>query len=210
LERCYLSAGAWLARFHERVGGAHEEPLDKPRLRSLADSAFDALELAAARHLQTAPLRAALRNRIDALAAPWDRVAGLHGDFMSANILLTADERIAVLDTHRARSGSIYEDIARLATDLATLRLQVLSQGLAYRKCAVERCAGSLLRGYFGDRPPDHPLLSVHCALAVVRKWAFDEERLANARGLPPGADRALAALVGRFLRRQILEWLAR
>ncbi len=60
VEHAYRSAGMWLARFHDCVGAAHEEPLDRPRLRRLADAAVDRLDRAAAGRQETASLRRAL------------------------------------------------------------------------------------------------------------------------------------------------------
>jgi aminoglycoside phosphotransferase (APT) family kinase protein len=209
VERAYRSAGRWLARFHDCVGAAHPEPLDTQRLHRLAEAAVDRLDRAAAGRQETASLRRAIGESIDALASASDRVACLHGDFRSAHILLAPDARLAVLDSYRAAPGSVYEEVARLATDLSTLGPQALSHGLAYRERDVRRCVDAHLRGYFGDRPPDRALLAVHCGLAVLRKWADDEERLAAAR-LPRVAGRALSWWIGRWHRRRLLAGLER
>lgn len=209
VERAYRAAGKWLARFHDCVGAAHEEPLDRPRLRRLADAAVDRLDRAAAGRQETASLRRGLGESIEPLASASDRVAHLHGDFRSAHVILTSDARVSVLDSYRTAPGSVYEEVARLPVDLSSGGPQVLSHGLAYRGRDVRRCVDAHLRGYFGDRPPDRALLAVHCGLAVLRKWADDEERLAAAR-LPRVAGRALSWWIGRFHRRQLLAWLER
>ncbi len=210
LERGYHRAGSWLALFHDRLGGAEDRQLDRAQLREAAAEVLGDLERASARQVETASLREALDGHIDALSATCDRVAVLHGDFAPRNMLLGTDGRIAAVDTRRTVSGSVYADVASMATDLSTVPLQVLTHGAAYRETIVRRCTGALLRGYFGARPYDPQLLAIHCGLSIIlHRWIYYEERMARRR-LPAAARRALAAWVRRYLRRLLLEWLAR
>lgn len=202
LTRIFYSAGRWLASFHENLGNARDTALDAIALRRGANDAIDSLRMAAGESLELESIREALQDSIERLQPTTDRTTVLHGDFSPANILVTPDERVVVLDTHRAASGSAYEDLARLAMDLPTRKQQVLSRGHYYPKAGVYACQSALIRGYWGAHEPDRALAAYHCALAVVRKWRLDEFRISHAGRLPKRARREVAAWIRPYFRR--------
>lgn len=209
LSRVFFAAGRWLSHFHERLDGIREAPVDVARLEKNTEQTLDALNEVCRGDLDLGSLRDRLRNAARTLSGRTDRVATLHGDFMAANILITLREQVVVLDTHRAETGSVHEDLSRLAMDLPTLKQQVLSHGLFYKEEGLQACRDALHRGYFGESATEPSLVALHDVLAIVRKWCFHEVRLAQSRRLPSAVRRRLESWLRPYFRRMIVERLA-
>jgi Ser/Thr protein kinase RdoA (MazF antagonist) len=101
----------------------------------------------------------------------------LHRDFNCANVLVSQDGRIGVLDFHFVR-GPIYIDIAKILTDIQTYYLQAFSQGLFINSKLMNKFHQSVLNGYFGDEELNTRALNLYSVFAILEKWEADEEKL--------------------------------
>jgi hypothetical protein len=117
-------------------------------------------------------------------------VGAAHGDFNLANVLVTRDGRVAVLDPNLV-PGPLLADAAKLLTDLRMRRSRVLTFGLLGRK-GLAAAEAAFLEGY---GPADRSLLAFLRAVATVRRGLEMEERL-------PARPAALRRLAGWVLRR--------
>lgn len=184
------AAGRWLRLFHDRVGAAAEAPF--PAGRFLADLEQLAADSSAWPHLLRRYHEVA-RVAAAALEGVPVRTGLLHGDFNLSNVLVTADRRVAVIDTNRAE-GPTALDLARLITDLRTHRGRALTFGLRPPSSAVREWQAAFLEGY-GD-PPDPALPAVRAA-AVTERWADIEARIA---ALSPVSPEGIGLRVARRL----------
>lgn len=164
-------AGRALRLYHDSVAGAVEAAFDGEGLG--ADLEGEAARLGAG----GSPWRAVLASL--ALQARGHHggpavVGAAHGDFNLANVLVTGDGRVAILDPNLV-SGPLLADAAKLLTDLRMVRWRVLSLGLLGRRgsTAAER---AFLEGY---GQADASLLGFLRAVATVRRGLEMEQRLA-------------------------------
>jgi len=96
----------------------------------------------------------------------------LHGDLSLGNVLVTIDDRVAVIDPNRY-PGRLAVDPAHLLTEARLGRRQLAGAGLTRRAGVVERWTDALLEGYPGLDPD---LVAYERAAATVRRWASLEE----------------------------------
>lgn len=199
IESAFERAAGWLGTFHERLGDRRPEYFPVEEARTEITQALDRLASAASRQIDLEPLRQAFAHVLDTLRGSTVPTATLHGDFYSSNILLTASGQVGAFDTKRLARGPVYVDLAALITDPVTRKIQVLSQGLFIRDQWLEGCQAATLRGYFGPEAWDRRALDLYCGLAVVRKWALDEEMMAVTSGLRRLAAYLAAPWVRRY-----------
>jgi aminoglycoside phosphotransferase (APT) family kinase protein len=117
------------------------------------------------------------------------RLGAAHGDFNLANLLVTGDGRVAVLDPNLV-PGALLADAAKFLTDLRMRRARALTLGLLGRRGLAE-AESAFLEGY---GPADASLLGFLGAVAAVRRGLEVERRLAAW----PASLRRLAAPVLR------------
>ena len=156
--RLFARLGRWLRLFHD-VGEAGSEPFSVedemvrwtvPGDRSFPEAVLDR-GIEAARQLSdsTFPVRT------------------LHGDLSLENILITPDERVAVVDPNRRR-GRPSRDIARLGAELRLGRSQWVTRGVLRSDDAIEGWLVELIGGY-GD--VDRRILSFDLAAEALSRW---------------------------------------
>jgi len=181
-------AGRWLRLYHEKAAGASAGHFDGAAAAGeLQDLA--ARQAAAHPSLQKA-LEALAREARDRDGAP--AVVGLtHGDFNLANVLVTADGRVAALDPNLV-PGPVLADVAKLLADLRLRRARLLTGGRVGNR-GVKVAEAAFLEGY---GPTDAGLLGFLRGVATVRRWVEMEEHLA---GLPGPLRRAAAAAVRSY-----------
>ena len=188
-ESSLAAAGRWLHRFHTEVGGAHSGSLDARDLATRLVEAAGALPNASGVTAAAATIAA----RAESLQGAEVTLAALHGDFNLSNVLVDAEGRVAVLDPN-LEEGPVFEDAAKLLTDLRARRTRALTRGVVgSRHLAVRERA--FLAGY---RMDDGPLLRFFRAAATVRRWIEAEERIVAAPRLSPV--RTAGVLVRRHL----------
>jgi hypothetical protein len=178
-------AGRALRLYHDRVAGA------APGLWDGAASAAE-LEKAAARGL-------APRGPLPALAGEARKrhgstviVGDAHGDFNLANVLVTSDGRVAVLDPNLV-PGPLLADAAKLLTGLRMRRERSLTLGLLGRR-GLRTAESAFLDGY---GPVDGDLLRLLRALATVSRGGEMAESLADR---PKMVRRAAEAVLRRYV----------
>lgn len=163
-------AGRGLRLYHDRVAGAAPGRLDGAALAAeLERSAGTAVR----RPLQDA-LTALARQARERDGAP-AVVGAAHGDFNLANVLVTGDDRVAVLDPNLV-PGPVLQDAAKLLTDLGMRRARAVTAGRLGRR-GLARAEASFLEGY---GPADAGLLSFLRAVATVRRGLEMEQSLAG------------------------------
>jgi hypothetical protein len=192
----FAAAGRWLRLFHDRVGGALEAPFPVGwfvgHLDGLAAGAGRWPDLLRRYH-------GVARAAVEALEGTPVRAGGLHGDFNLSNVLVTADRRVAGIDTNRGE-GPVAVDLARLITDLRTHKGRALTFGLRPPSSAVRQWQGAFLDGY---GYPDDPALPAVRAVAVTERWAEIEHRIASLS--PVSAEGVGLRIARRLMMREVL-----
>lgn len=192
----FAAAGRWLRLFHDRVGRAREAPF--PAGRFIAD--LDGLAVGGRRWPDLLRrYHQVARAAVEALDGTPVRAGGLHGDFNLSNVLVTADRRVAGIDTNRAE-GPVAVDLARFITDLRTHKGRALTFGLRPPSSAVRQWQGAFLAGY-GD--PADPTLPAVRAVAVTQRWGEIEERIASLS--PVSAEGVGLRIARRLMMREVL-----
>lgn len=167
----FRRAGRWLKAFHSIAGHALVPfgPAEAEDIERIAGTPGRSSALARAAEAVAATARA-LADRPVATGV-------LHGDFSMRNVLVTIDNRVAVVDPNRYR-GRNTRDAAHLLTEARLGRRQLATSGVMQRRARVEEWADAMRDGY-PDLDP--VVLSYERAAAAIRKWEELENRL---RGL--------------------------
>lgn len=157
LEAAFHNIGLWLRTFHNLPGLEHTQERSASREEFIAGTARLVAYAAAAR----APrwLIELGDQLLDEAEHMPDRLPlGLaHGDFAPRNVVLSATNRITVLDTMARWRAPIYEDIALL---LLSLRLTRGVRALwSPNSPVLARWSEAFLSGYFGDTDYGWPIL---------------------------------------------------
>jgi hypothetical protein len=197
------AAGRWLRRFHDELGEGELRPVDVPAVRLEVAEQLDRLESVLGARAGVGSLREAFDGALAACEGRTTCVATLHGDCNAVNVIVTADLRVAALDMNEDVRGPVWRDVAGLAADLLTRKALVLPYALLGRRQRLLGWAAAVPRAYAGDEGVDQELLALWTALAVVRKWAQDEQA---SSGSP--VSRLLARRTRRYYRRLATELL--
>lgn len=140
-EQWFEALGRWLARYHglgDVAVAGFPGDAEAGRWEELSGSVPGQ-----GRWLRRA---AAAARRLDGVPT---RVATLHGDLTMSNVLVTADDRVAVIDPNRNR-GRVEEDAARVLTEASLGRGQLLTLGATRPRSVVSGWAAALCRGHGG------------------------------------------------------------
>jgi len=175
IEDLLNSAGRWLRIFHEKLGNMQEGPFFDNPIREAMEKNLETIETTS--QLDFSSLRKKLDTAQDELKDNMITHGLLHRDFNCANVLVSNDGRIGVLDFHFVR-GPIYIDIAKILTDIQTYSLQSFSQGNFISSRLMARFHQSVLNGYFGDEELNSKALNLYSVFAILEKWQADEEKL--------------------------------
>jgi streptomycin 6-kinase len=181
--------GRWLRVFHA-TSDQQLVPFEADEVERLAAAGHRGGALGDA----IAAVAAVARNRSGRPVS----VGVLHGDLSLRNVLVTIDDRVAVIDPNRYR-GRIVGDAAHLLTEVRLGRRQLITSGALRPRSRVEQWAEAIIDGY---PETDAGLLAFERALAAVRRWAEVEERtkgIARLALLP--ARRLFRSEVGALLR---------
>lgn len=157
----FRRAGRWLSLFHG-IGGRSPRPFQ----------AHETIDEAIATDGSLADLASTVIDAVRTLAYRPSLEVVIHGDFTTANILVTIDDRVAVVGPER-RPGRPTEDVADLLTELRFADGGTF--GVARRRSTVESWAQGVLDGYPGLDPA---VLVCDRAIAILRLWSAREERL--------------------------------
>jgi hypothetical protein len=186
---CYRS-GRWLRVYHEQLGQLHAGPFFSDNIHNIIERNLQFIQTSS--HFDLTSLRKTLdqtRVKSKYLTLPHGL---LHWNFDCANILISTDNRVGVLDSHFIE-GPIYVDITKIMTDLQTYSLQTLSYGWFIRAGMINHLHQSILRGYFGEEPYSKTALTLYSIFSVLEKWQSDEETLQQT-----GKDRDITLLALR------------
>lgn len=180
-------AGRALRLYHDRVAGAVAGTFDGERLA--AELEAEAARLGGIPSRWSAALASLARQAREHHRDPV-LLGAAHGDFNLANVLVTGDGRVAILDPNLV-PGPLLVDVAKLLTDLRMRRSRALTLGLLGRK-GLAAAEAAFLEGY---GPADLSLLGFLRAVATVRRGLETEDRL-------PARPAALRRVAGALLRR--------
>jgi len=207
LEEVFVRAGSLLRVFHDGAAGAHDGPIVDADAMGSVTAGLDEVEQSSRDRLDVDGLRAVVGRVVDLGPDVTVPYAPLHCDFNCANIMVDANDRVALLDP-RLLVGPVYRDLARLVVDLETFNVQAMTHGLYLRRSA-ETFAEAVPRGYFGASPLNRVALEFFIIVAILDKWRYDSERKTRAtrpRVLQLVDDRAIVwrrRLLERLLKRQ-------
>lgn len=116
-----------------------------------------------------------------------------HGDYGQANVLVTRDRRILVLDTLADWQVPLLEDLAYFLVGIDCSRIHVLTGGLAYPARTLETARRAFLDGYLaGGAEP--AALAPYETLLVLDRWVAQLGKLDG-------------GLVSRAKRRMVNDW---
>lgn len=168
--------GRWLRIFHDQMGRVEDGILFPESLYKVAQGNLEKIQ-SHSKHRglsDISNLVSNLYNRYDNVAVPNHF---LHEDFHLANVFVSDDGRICSFDPHN-RPGSLYLDLAKFITDLATTRTQVLTNGFIVPPPRLKIYNEALLLGYFEADYIDHFALNLFRLLTLIQKWTENEIRL--------------------------------
>lgn len=191
-----LNAGRWLRIFHTQIGRVEMQPLLDQHIGREIEETVTELEQENHGRADLEPTRQMLKSRLEHIGDIFVPVANLHTDMTCANIFVTPDGRVGVLDPGASVRAPVYKDLAVILNDVRTRFVQVMTNGRGYPAERLEECKRAVLQGYFGAAPFDEDVLALYSALAVIHKWAQDERELRETRG-----SRLVAPLVSPYLR---------
>ena len=160
-------AGRALRLYHDRVALAASGQFDGALAAGEIEEAADR---GLARREPLLALAGEARRRHGAAVT----VGATHGDFNLANVLVTADGRVAVLDPNLV-PGPLLADAAKLLTDLRMRRERSLTLGVFGRR-GLRAAESAFLEGYGAA---GGEMLGLLRALATVRRGREMTERLA-------------------------------
>ena len=199
------SAGRWLRIFHEQLGYMKEGPFFDNPIREIMDKNLQTVETTSRLDFSE------IRKKLDSAQVKYKDMTLSHGllhrDFNCANVLVSNDDRIGVLDFHFV-NGPIYIDIAKILTDIQTYSLQSFSQGTFINKGLMKKFHQSVLNGYFGDEAPIENALNLYSVFAILEKWQADEEKLLE--GKDKFHIRALAPLRRNYYMRLVTSYASK
>ncbi len=176
-------AGGWLRIFHSRVGEIEVARLDLAPVETAIGQALTELAVASSHQLDLGRLEAKLCAMAHAVANVPVPNADLHGDLSGANVFVTPDSRIGVLDPNGHMRGPVYHDLATLITDpIARTSFMITGRSNAQRERFADIKA-AVLEGYFGSQPYNAQVLDLYSALVLVHKWTRHEKRFAALQG---------------------------
>ena len=95
-----------------------------------------------------------------------------HGDYAPRNVLVVADDRLAVIDPLPRWSVPAYEDLSRFLVGIRLLGLQLHSHGLAYPRGELERFERDVIDGYQATDPVPVTALRCYELLILLDKWS--------------------------------------
>jgi len=175
LEMFLFRTGRWLRVYHEQLGQLHDGAFYNDNIHGIIQKNLQMIESASGmdfEQLRSILDKAREKRRDQSIAHGL-----LHWNFDCANVLISTDDRVCILDSHFI-DGPIYVDITKIMTDLQTYIFQTLSQGLFIRADQMKRFHQSILRGYFGEEQPDTTALNLYGIFSILEKWQTDEETL--------------------------------
>ena len=180
------AVGVWARGFHDEIGSAVDGAL---KSSDLAPEIDDIEERAAALPSALQGTIASIRGRaIELLGCPVRR-AVTHGDLGPSNILVTPDDRVAVIDPNLV-PAPVEADLAKLAVAVRTPRARLLT-GIPVGN-TVHPVEEAVLSGY-GDVSDE--IYGLCRRIAAARRWIEIEEASRGIRRLAlPMSRRVLAA----------------
>ena len=196
-------AGEWLRLIHNTFQQARVAKFEDLNLQQAIWIEINTLEKITSARLDS--IRKSFQQLYELVKNMYVPISSLHNDFHLGNIFFTPDGKVGALDPNWKDGGVIYEDLASLLIDPVTRRLQVLFQGLAFRRSQRKRFERAVLLGYFGKTTPTYPLIYYYCALTTLEKWRINEERL---RAAPSVVGRVGSLIISFYFSRLVQSYL--
>jgi len=132
----YLT-GQWMRMYHETLGSWQLAPLKIDDLILEIDQKINLLEPSVIRRVDWNELRAQFRRILDNLRGLSVPYVNLHGDLFLTNVVITPDNRVAVIDLTRMSWGPIYSDLSSVIIELVEQRLKLSSFGFIVREPTI-------------------------------------------------------------------------
>jgi hypothetical protein len=195
--------GAWLRRFQQLPFAA-----ERPARLATRDEVAQAGREVGGFLAQATGRRSLLRSLVDefvevaATALPPSLPLGIHhGDFAMRNVIVTAEDRVVVIDALGRWRMPMVDDQARMLVALETSRDQAFTLGRALGHRRIRALESAFLAGY--DAPASTTAVHAYAVLLTLDKWASVRE--SNPASIGAGVrrvaiDRHFGSVVRRFL----------
>jgi aminoglycoside phosphotransferase (APT) family kinase protein len=213
LSRAFEHAGAWLRAYHTMEKVPEQAEVRHQRREDYLDSIGSFTQFLGEK-CEDVSFFTAVKEQTEqaarAILPPVLPIGPGHGDFALRNILVGEGERVTVIDTLTRLCVPIYEDLAYFLVGLRGNRLQVFSQGLAFRKYLLASYEQAFLAGYFAGQAVPRSLLHLFEIQALLDKWSSLVVLIRSGRrGTVRGAQLKLTDLYYRRLMKELLRALS-
>lgn len=171
----FTRLGRWLALFHG-LGGVERiawDPAAEQRRLAALERRLQAAEIPSGRLGEAI---ASLGAWVDSFKGVDEPSAPTHGDLNMSNVLVTPDDRVAVIDPNRSQ-GFVLDDAARVITDVRLEKRQLAGGWLLRRLATADGWERSLTSagGYATEA-----LLPYRLARHAVERWVEAESTSAG------------------------------
>jgi aminoglycoside phosphotransferase (APT) family kinase protein len=173
-------AGEWLRVIHNAFQSDRKARLGGSNVRDQFQNGIRNLEKLSNARLDK--IHTAFMQLYEVIVDAEVPVSALHNDYHLGNIFVTPEGGVGALDPNWRESGIIFQDLASLLIDPLTRKMQVLFQGLLFRRTQKRRYEQAILQGYFGKTDHPYALVYFYCALTALEKWLANEELLRSRR----------------------------
>ncbi len=172
--------GRFLRLYHDRIGQSRLEPFDGEQFRKLVATTINKVSHGRD-FLDLSKLQDSFSEVINQTDSQLIPNAALHRDFAFRNIVMTPDNRVAILDMDARLSWQrqpIYLDISRLIVDLVVQKVKILSFGFLVPDRYLHQYEILFLGGYFGEEPIDRQFLALYKSLGMLEAMNWYEARV--------------------------------
>ncbi|MBC8507076.1 MAG: phosphotransferase [Anaerolineales bacterium] len=202
--------GRWMRIYHEVLGDWQFAPLDVDALILEIEQKINILMMAQPRFTDWEEIQTKFRQILENLRGLLVPHVNLHGDLFFTNVLITADQRVAVIDLARDMRGPIYTDLSSMIIELVEQRLKVSSIGFVINQPTIRSLENAILEGYSDTGVDDLPVLSIFCAKLLLSVWNWYEQRVENSSRVNKLFLRSIHPFIRYYLCREIRSYLKR
>ncbi len=205
-----VDIGQFLRLYHGRIGQSRLEPFDGELFRKSVTTTINKVSNVLD-FLDLTKLQVSFFDVINQTDSQLIHNAALHRDFAFRNIVMTPDNRVAILDMDARLSWQrqpIYLDISRLIVDLVVQKVKILSLGFLVPERYLHQYERLFLGGYFGKEPIDQRFLALYKSLGMLDAMIWYEARVRDMHGIEKGLANLFFPQVQSYLFRKASAFL--
>lgn len=131
-----------------------------------------------------------------------------NGDLYFTNIILTKDDRVALLDFDPRIQirEPIYYDLGTIITELLVQKAKVKSLGFLLSPAYISEGSDLFLEGYFGEEKFDRRFLNFYIGVGMINAMYWYQERLNTIQGITLPIAKVFYLFVRLYLYKQALK----